>query len=143
MLSMESRFSGKTSLSSTDIAKVSSRKRITQSHIEDGFRAMKDPHHIALRPQYHWTDQKVRVHVFTCVLALLLLSLLRRELARRGFDFSIPRMLETLGNIREVVTLFPPQDQETEPTLRTSLTHMSPEQHALFKALGLKRYTAT
>lgn len=112
-----------------------------QSHIEDGFRTMKDPHHIALRPQYHWTDQKVRVHVFTCVLALLLLSLLRRELAHKGFDFSIPRMVEVLGNIREVVTAFPPQGPEAEPTLRTSLTHMSPEQKALFKALDLKRYT--
>ena len=113
-----------------------------QSHIEDGFRAMKDPHHIALRPQYHWTDQKVRVHVFTCVLALMLLSLLRRDLAHRGFHFSIPRILEMLGNIREVSTVFPPQGPETEPTFRTSLTHMSPEQHALFEALNLKRFTA-
>ena len=113
----------------------------SQFHVEEGFRVMKDPHHIALRPQHHWTDQKVRVHVFTCVLALMLLSLLRRELAHKGFDFSIPRILEMLGTIREVSTIFPPQGPQTEPTLRTSLTRMSPEQHALFEALNLKRYT--
>jgi len=25
---------------------------------------MKDPQHISLRPQHHWTDQKIEVHVF-------------------------------------------------------------------------------
>lgn len=114
-----------------------------QYHIEDGFRAMKDPHHIALRPQFHWTDQKVRVHVFTCVLAFLLVSLLRRELARRGFDLSIRRMLEVLGQIREVITVFPPHAGETEPTMRTSLTRMTEQQRSLFEALDLKRYTTS
>src|SRR3990172_4749115 len=114
-----------------------------QYHIEDGFRAMKDPHYITLRPQFHWTDQKVRVHVFTCVLAFLLLSLLRRELARRSLALSIRRMLELLGGIREVITVFPPEAGRTEPTLRTSLTRMSPQQRALFQTLDLKRYTAS
>jgi hypothetical protein len=50
--------------------------------------------------------------------------------------------VEVLEKIQEVVTVFPPQGPETEPTLRTSLTRMSPEQKALFKALDLKRYTA-
>jgi transposase len=113
-----------------------------QHHIEDGFRAMKDPHHIALRPQYHWTDQKVRVHVFTCVLALMLLSLLRRDLAHRGFDLSIRRMLELLGGIQEVATVFPPEGPRAGPTLRTSLTRMSAQQRALFQALDLGRYTS-
>jgi len=52
-------------------------------------------------------------------------------------------MVEVLEKIQEVVTVFPPQGQETEPSLRTSLTHISPEQKALFKALDLKRYTTS
>jgi hypothetical protein len=32
---------------------------------------MKNPHHFAVRPQYHWSDQKVRVHMFICLLALM------------------------------------------------------------------------
>lgn len=114
-----------------------------QHHIEDAFRDMKDPDHIATRPQFHWTDQKVQVHVFTCVLALLLLSLQRRELAAKGFALSNRRMLELLGSIREVVTIFPPADRQSEPQLRTTLSAMSDEQRALFDALDLGRYTAT
>mgnify|MGYP001583553706 CR=1 FL=1 len=113
-----------------------------QHFIEDAFRDMKDPHHIAMRPQFHWTDQKVRVHVFTCVLALMLLSLQRRELAAKGFPLSIRRMLELLGSIREVVTVFPPAIGETEPTLSTTLSAMSAEERNIFHALALGRYTA-
>ena len=40
--------------------------------------------HLSLRPQRHWTDQKIRVHVFYCVLALMLCGLLRRETASPG-----------------------------------------------------------
>jgi transposase len=74
----------------------------SQSHIEDAFRTMKDPHHIALRPQYHWTDQKIEVHVFTCVLALMLASLLQRQLHARGLAGSIADLLDELGSIRQV-----------------------------------------
>lgn len=112
-----------------------------QHHIEDAFRDMKDPAHIATRPQFHWTDQKVQVHVFTCVLALMLLSLQRRELAAKGFALSNRRMLELLGSIREVVTIFPPAAGQAEPQLRTTLSAMSDEQRALFDALDLGRYT--
>ena len=73
-----------------------------QHQVESAFRCLKSPHHVSLRPQRHWTDQKIRVHVFYCVLALLLCSLLRRELHRQGIDRSIPALLEDLGQIREV-----------------------------------------
>jgi transposase len=113
-----------------------------QHHVEDAFRTMKDPHHIALRPQHHWTDQKMRVHVFTCVIALMLVSLLRRELHHQGIDLSIRRILEQLDDIREMVMVFPPQGRDREPTVRTALTQMSAEQRQLYDALGLDRYAS-
>jgi transposase len=113
-----------------------------QHHVEDAFRTMKDPHHIALRPQHHWTDQKMRVHVFTCVIALMLVSLLRRELHHKGIDLSIRRILQQLDDIREMVMVFPPQGRDREPTVRTALTQMSPEQRQLYDALGLDRYAS-
>ena len=42
---------------------------------------MKNPHWVSFSPAFHWTDQKLRVHVFYCVLALLLSSLLQRKAA--------------------------------------------------------------
>lgn len=115
----------------------------SQYHIEDAFRTMKDPHCIALRPQFHWTDQKIRVHVFICVIALMLVSLLRRELHAKGFDLSIPAALELLAGIREMVMVFPPQEKGAEPSLRTSLTRMSTQQRQIFAALHLERYSSS
>jgi len=112
----------------------------SQHHVETAFRRMKDSHHIALRPQYHWTDQKVEVHVFCCVLALMLCSLLRRELHRKGIDRSVPDLLDELGTIREVGILYPPQDGKEEPTIQITLSQMSEEQSILYEALNLERY---
>ncbi len=112
----------------------------SQHHVETAFRRMKDCHHIALRPQYHWTDQKVEVHVFCCVLALMLCSLLRRELHRQGIDRSIPDILDELAKIREVGVIYAPQGEKETPTIQMTLSQMSDEQRSLYEALDLKRY---
>ena len=112
----------------------------SQHHVETAFRRMKDCHHIALRPQYHWTDQKVKVHVFCCVLALMLCSLLRRELHRKGIDRSIPALLDELGGIREVGILYPAQKGQKVPRIQVTLSQMSDEQRTLYEALNLERY---
>jgi len=113
-----------------------------QSHIEAAFRDMKDTHHIALRPQHHWTDQKIRVHVLTCVLALMLSSLLQRELHRHGLDYSVGRMLELLAAIKEIIIASPPPHEGGDPSLHVVLSRMSPEQRRLFEVLQLNRYTS-
>jgi transposase len=113
-----------------------------QHHVETGFRCMKDPHHICLRPQHHWTDQKIEVHVFCCVLALMLCSLLRRELQRQGIDLSIPVLLEQLGKIREVGIVYPAKDKRRSPTLKMTLSQLSEQQQVLYDVLGLGRYLA-
>jgi len=113
-----------------------------QHHVESAFRQMKDPHHIALRPQHHWTDQKVEVHVLCCVLALMLCALLRRELHHRGIERSIPDLLEQLGHIREVGVVYPPQGKRRTPTIEMTVSAMSNEQRALYDALDLGRYLA-
>ena len=111
-----------------------------QHHVEAGFRCLKDPHHISLRPQHHWTDQKIEVHVFCCVLALMLCSLLRRELQQRGLDYTIPEMLDQLGKIREVGVVYSAKDKRRKPTIQMTLSRLSKAQQALFKALNLARY---
>ncbi len=40
---------------------------------------MKDPHVVSFSPMHHWTDQKIRVHVFYTVLALTIAHLMRRQ----------------------------------------------------------------
>jgi transposase len=114
----------------------------SQHHVETAFRAMKDPQHIALRPQYHWTDQKVEVHVFYCVIALMLCSLLRRELSHRGIDRSIAAILDDLAKIREVGVLYPSTGRRKNPVLSTTLSRMTDAQRSLYDALDLKRYAS-
>jgi len=47
-----------------------------QSFIEHAFKNIKNPYHLTLKPQFHWTDQKIRVHYFMCVLGYLMSTLL-------------------------------------------------------------------
>ena len=49
----------------------------SQSEAEFSFRQLKDPHVVSFSPMHHWTDHNIRVHVFTCVLALQLAHLMR------------------------------------------------------------------
>ena len=112
----------------------------SQHHVETAFRHTTDCHHIALRPRYHWTDQKVKVHVFCCVLALMLCYLLRRELHRKGIYRSIPDFLDELATIREVGVVYLPQAEHKMPSIQITISQMSREQRTLYDALGLERY---
>jgi transposase len=72
-----------------------------QAKAESAFRDLKDPGMLATRPQFHWTDQKLRVHAFMCVTGYLLVRLLWWR-ARRGTGFagSPHRLLSELARIR-------------------------------------------
>lgn len=72
-----------------------------QSVVEAVFAHLKDPVHLALRPQRHWTDQKLHVHVFTCVLGYLLARLLHMRALNAGLPFaSLEGLLEALAHVR-------------------------------------------
>jgi hypothetical protein len=38
---------------------------------------------------FHWTEQKIRVHVFYCVLVLTVARQMVRQAAQRGLHFSV------------------------------------------------------
>lgn len=112
----------------------------SQYHIEDAFRQMKNPHFLGWSPMFHWTDSKIQVHAFYCVLALLLTSLLQRELAQRGEPLSINRMLEELGGIRETLVVYPRRQGQRRASTATCLTRMTALQQQLFSLLDLQRF---
>ena len=109
-----------------------------QYHIEEAFKRMKNPHFVSWRPLHHWTDQKIRVHAFYCVLALLLSSLLRRTLAQKGIEASIVKILSTLSNVKEVALLYRDPRSRMQPIVRLNQT--TPLQDQLIEALGLRRH---
>ena len=112
----------------------------SQYHIENAFRQMKNPHFLGWSPMYHWTDSKIQVHAFYCVLALLLTSLLQRELACQGEPLSLNRILQELGGIQETLIVYPRRQGQRRHTTVTSLTRMSPLQSRLYSLLDLQRY---
>jgi transposase len=80
----------------------------SQYHIEESFRRMKNSKYLSFRPIHHFTDDKIRVHAFYCVLALLIVSLLHRELWDMGYRVSVERMLDGFQLVKQVITYFPP-----------------------------------
>ena len=110
----------------------------SQHHIEAAFKRMKDPHFVSWRPLHHWTDQKIRVHAFYCVLALLLSALLRRRLAQHGLPLSISKILHTLSAIKEVALIYP--GAHNKPVI--SYSQLTNLQQQLVSALKLDRFHA-
>ena len=74
-----------------------------QSHIEAVFAHLKDPMHLGLRPQHHWTDQKLHVHVFTCILGYLLARTVFLRAQRLHAPYrSMESLLDALAQVRRV-----------------------------------------
>jgi transposase len=76
-----------------------------QHRVEEAFRQVKDDEHLAIRPQYHWTDQKIHVHTFICLLALLLARVVERTAREAGSKESLSGILDRLGRIRLAMIL--------------------------------------
>jgi transposase len=114
-----------------------------QYHVEADFRRLKNPHYLSFRPTFHWTDQKLRVHAFYCVLALMMLNLLRRQLAQSGMVLSIVEMMNRLTEIKQVTLLYPAPRRSQPPLVRTELSKMSQRQKQMVSILGLDRYLGT
>jgi hypothetical protein len=110
----------------------------SQSEAESSFRQMKDPQVVSFSPMYHWTDHNIRVHVFTCVLALQVAHLMRHRARQAGLDLSVRALLDELAGIGETVLLY--QGEKGRPRARRMLTETSPTQDALVEVFHLPRY---
>lgn len=96
----------------------------SQSKVEAAFRDLKDPGMISTRPQFHWTDQKLRVHAFLCVMAYLLVRLLWWRYRRQASLPLSPRsLLAQLKKIR-LVRVVELTGKAGRPRLRYQLEEM-------------------
>ncbi|MGH3181283.1 MAG: IS1634 family transposase [Streptosporangiaceae bacterium] len=110
----------------------------SQSEAEFSFRQMKDTRVVSFSPMHHWTEHNIRVHVFTCVLALQLAHLMRRKAAQAGIKMSVRELLRELGGIEETVLLY--QGDRGRPRAHRMLTETSWVQDKLSAVFGLARY---
>lgn len=108
-----------------------------QSLVEQAFKNIKNPYHLALKPGFHWTDQKIIVHYFMCVLGYLLASIVWREAREKaGFGGTLDSLLDTLGNVRLAALIEQPQGRG-RPKVDYQLEQMSKEEAALVDSLGI------
>lgn len=108
-----------------------------QSMIEHAFKNLKNPYHLALRPQFHWTDQKIKVHFFICVLGYLLAAIVWREVRTKvQFEGTLDTLLDTLNNVRLATML---EDTKTRGRVKATykLEEMSEVEELIVKASGI------
>ncbi|MBV9451935.1 MAG: IS1634 family transposase [Streptosporangiaceae bacterium] len=110
----------------------------SQSEAEFSFRQMKDPHVVSFSPMHHWTEHSIRVHVFTCVLALQIAHLMRLRARRAGLDLSVRDLLGQLAAIGETVLVYP--STGGRPKARRMTTELISDQPALHDIFGLQRW---
>ncbi len=110
----------------------------SQSEAEFSFRQLKDPHVVSFSPMHHWTEHHIRVHTFTCVLALQLAHLMRREADRAGLGLSVRELLDTLAGIEETVLIYP--STGGRPKARRMLTETTSTQNHLSEIFDLTRW---
>ncbi len=96
------------------------------AEIERGWRCLKST--LMVRPVYHWSERRIRAHIFICVLALQLERWMRGKLRQR--QLSVPRALALLQRIK-VGQLQLGRHTAHVPTRPTE------EQAAVLRCLGL------
>jgi len=114
-----------------------------QQHIEQVFRGLKDGDWLGWGPMHHWTDSKIRVHAFYCLLGISLLKSLQRDAQHAWPGLSVEQLLEELRGIQQVVLLYPPQGTKGPCRTATVLTRQSLTQQLLTTTLGLDRLGIT
>ena len=109
-----------------------------QIDIENIFKDSKNRDHFSVQPQFHWTDSKVRVHTFCCLLGLLLTSILKKELEDSGVKMSNKKIIDLLSGIREVYVLTPDKKAKNDFSVDKRLEQMSPVQQTVWDILEEK-----
>lgn len=73
--------------------------------VEDRFRLSKDDDLVGTSPVRHWTDSKIRCHLFTCVVAMTYLRRIELKMAATGVKRSIEDIMADMHHLHYVLTV--------------------------------------
>lgn len=99
--------------------------------VEKAFFTIKHP--IKINPIRHWNPQRVRAHVFLCVIAYLLYSVVKFKLRSNGINTNVIDVLDDLGDIKQYQKSYAGSDK-----VERYLTAISKEQKELLSTLGFE-----
>ena len=114
-----------------------------QQQIEQVFRGLKDGEWLGWGPMYHWTDSKIRIHAFYCMLGISLLQYIHKQAQPVWAGLSVEQLLEELRQIQQFVLLYPPQGDKGPNRTATVVSKQTLAQQALVDALGLEQLRST
>lgn len=114
-----------------------------QENIERVFRGLKDGDWLGWGPMYHWTDRKIRIHAFYCMLGISLLQYIHKQAQAAWEGISMEQLLDELRHIQQFVLLYPPQGTKGPNRVATVLSKQTLPQQALAKILGLDQMSIT
>ena len=115
-----------------------------QSNGENAFRQDKDREFVSYSPTFHWTDQKLKAHGFYCTIALMIVSLIERQIRhagiqQQGLPLGAKLAMRLLNEIDEVTLIYPPAGgRQGRPRVRTILADLDDTQRQLYEALQLQ-----
>jgi len=113
-----------------------------QQQIERVFRGLKHGDWLNWQPLYHWTDSKIRVHAFYCLLGLSLLHNVRRQAHSFWPSITLEELQKELEQIQQFVLLYPAQSAGPYRTA-TVISNPSLIQKGLAETLGLTQLATT
>jgi len=73
--------------------------------VENRFRLSKNDDLVNTRPVRHWTDSKIRCHLFTCVAAMTYLRRLELKLASAGINRTAEDVMDDMRHLHSVLTI--------------------------------------
>ncbi|MBI3412438.1 MAG: IS1634 family transposase [Acidobacteria bacterium] len=114
-----------------------------QQEIEKVFRGLKDGDWLGWGPMYHWTDRKIRIHAFYCMLGISLLQHVHKQAQAAWEGISVEQLLEELRHMQQFVLLYPPQGEKGPNRIATVLSKQTLPQQALAQTLGLDQLHIT
>jgi transposase len=108
-----------------------------QSKVEYAFRTLKNPLHLAVRPQFHWTDQKISAHFLICIIGYLLtVAAYSKARSQAGYKRNISNFLTDLQSIRLACT-----KRKKSNKLKYELETIDPHLKEAAKALKISNET--
>lgn len=110
----------------------------SQTKVEYAFRNLKNPFHGTFQPSYHWTDQKLQVHAFICVIAYLMMMVTLLKVKRStNYPHSVHRLMEQLKTIRLASLLEKKEGRGGRMKVDYRLEEISEEVKPLASALNI------
>jgi transposase len=113
--------------STADIVQAS----LDRWEVEDRFRLSKDDELVSGRPIRHWTDSKIRCHLFSCVVSMTYLRRLELLLERAGIKSTAKSIMEEMRHLHSVLSI---TDGRSKP--RRRLEEPTKTQAEVLSALG-------